>query len=83
MAGSRPRRVSTSGPEALTAGERRVAMLAADGFTSRQIAEALFVTPRAVGFHLSNAYRKLGIAGRGELATALGHDAAKGAAPRP
>jgi DNA-binding CsgD family transcriptional regulator len=83
VAGSRPRRVSTSGPDALTAGERRVAMLAADGFTSRQIAEALFVTPRAVGFHLSNVYRKLGIAGRGQLATALGHDEATVAARRP
>lgn len=57
---------------ALTAGERRVAVLAADGLTNRQIADALFVTPKAVDFHLGNAYRKLGIKGRAFLSDALG-----------
>lgn len=70
-AGGRPRRVRTHGPASLTAGERRVALLAADGLTNRQIADALFVTPKAVGFHLGNAYRKLGIQGREHLPDAL------------
>jgi DNA-binding CsgD family transcriptional regulator len=70
-AGARPRRVRTQGPKALTAGERRVALLAANGLTNRQIADALFVTPKAVGFHLSNAYRKLDVPGRDHLADAL------------
>ena len=70
-AGGRPRRVRTHGPASLTAGERRVALLAADGLTNRQIADALFVTPKAVGFHLGNAYRKLGIQGREHLPDTL------------
>ena len=37
----------------------------------RQIAQALFVTPKTVEVHLSNAYRKLGIRSRRELARAL------------
>ncbi len=55
----------------LTPGERRVVGMAASGMTNREIAEALFVTVKAVKFHLGNAYSKLGIASRGELAGAL------------
>jgi DNA-binding CsgD family transcriptional regulator/tetratricopeptide (TPR) repeat protein len=90
-AGGRPRRTRTRGLDALTAGERRVALLAADGRSNREIADALFVTPRAVAFHLSSAYSKLGIHGRGELAatfdlgcpaqTLVGADSAPGEAP--
>jgi DNA-binding CsgD family transcriptional regulator len=69
--GGRPRRARTHGPGSLTAGERRVALLAADGLTNRQIADALFVTPKAIGFHLGNVYRKLGIRGREHLPAAL------------
>jgi DNA-binding CsgD family transcriptional regulator len=76
VAGGRPRRARTRGADALTPGERRVALLAADGFTNRQIADALFVTPRAVSFHLSNAYGKLGITGRDGLVAALNRGAA-------
>jgi len=57
--------------ERLTAGERRVAELAAAGQTNRQIANALFITVKAVEWHLSNAYRRLGISGRTELGPAL------------
>jgi DNA-binding CsgD family transcriptional regulator len=56
----------------LTASELRVAGLAADGSTNREIAQALFVTTATVEFHLRNAYRKLGISGRPGLAAALG-----------
>ena len=69
--GARPRRNALSGPEALTPSERRVADLAAGGATNRDIAQALFVTPKTVEIHLSNAYRKLGIRSRRELARAL------------
>ena len=58
-------------PGPLTASERRVADLAAGGETNRDIAQALFVTPKTVEVHLSNAYRKLGIRSRRELAGAL------------
>lgn len=69
--GARPRTTALAGVLALTASERRVADLASDGQTNRDIAQALYVTPKTVEVHLSNAYRKLGIASRRELARAL------------
>ena len=69
--GSRPRSTAASGVDALTASERRVAAFAAEGQSNRDIAQALFVTPKTVEVHLSNAYRKLGIRSRRELAAAL------------
>jgi DNA-binding CsgD family transcriptional regulator len=70
--GVRPRTTALGGVEALTASERRVAAFAADGQSNRDIAQALFVTPKTVEVHLSNAYRKLGIRSRRELPSALG-----------
>jgi DNA-binding CsgD family transcriptional regulator len=70
-AGARPRTTALGGVDALTASERRVAAFAADGQSNRDIAQALFVTPKTVEVHLSNAYRKLGIRSRRDLATAL------------
>jgi DNA-binding CsgD family transcriptional regulator len=69
--GARPRRVVRSGVDALTASERRVARMAADGMTNRQIAQALFVTTRTVEVHLTHAYQKLDITRREELLPAL------------
>jgi DNA-binding NarL/FixJ family response regulator len=69
--GARPRASAMSGPAALTPSERRVADLAAEGQINRDIAQALFVTPKTVEVHLSNTYRKLGIRSRRELASAL------------
>ena len=45
--------------------------MAAAGRTNREVAQALFVTPKAIEYHLANAYRKLGIRGRAELPRAL------------
>jgi DNA-binding CsgD family transcriptional regulator len=56
----------SSGDE-LTAGERRVAELAAQGMTNREVAAALFLSPKTVEANLARAYRKLGIASRAEL----------------
>jgi DNA-binding NarL/FixJ family response regulator len=56
----------------LTPSERRVAALAASGITNRQAAEELQVTVKAVEWHLSRTYRKLGIASRAGLSLALG-----------
>src|SRR5689334_2493431 len=70
-AGARPRRAALTGPDALTAGERRVAALAAGGASNRQIAEHLFVTQATVETHLPHAFRKLNIASRAELPATL------------
>jgi DNA-binding CsgD family transcriptional regulator len=52
----------------LTSVEQRVARLAAAGRTNQEIADALFMSPRTVGGHLSHVYAKLGIRSRSELA---------------
>lgn len=52
----------------LTPQELRILRLARNGHTNRAIAGKLFVTVRTVEFHLSGAYRKLGISGRRQLA---------------
>jgi DNA-binding CsgD family transcriptional regulator len=70
-AGGRPRRAATTGIESLTASQSRVAGLAAQGLTTRQIAESLFVTPKTVEFHLRQVYRKLGVSSRHQVAEAL------------
>jgi DNA-binding NarL/FixJ family response regulator len=54
--------------ELLTPGEWRVATLVAAGLTNRQISHALFVTVKAVQWHLGNIYRKLEIDSREEIA---------------
>jgi DNA-binding NarL/FixJ family response regulator len=70
--GARPRSDALSGVEALTPSERRVAELAAGGDSNKNIAQTLYVTPKTIEVHLSNAYRKLGIRSRRELPAALG-----------
>jgi DNA-binding CsgD family transcriptional regulator len=52
----------------LTAAERRVASLVADGKTNREVAAALFLGERTVASHLTHIYAKLGIRSRTELA---------------
>jgi DNA-binding CsgD family transcriptional regulator len=69
--GGRPRRERLHGVEALTPSELRVARLAADGLTNRQIAHSLYVTLKTVETHLARAYTKLGITERARLAHSL------------
>jgi DNA-binding CsgD family transcriptional regulator len=69
--GARPRRTALHGPDALTPAERRVALLAAEGMTTRQIAQSLFITPKTVEKHISNSYDKLSVSSRDALADAL------------
>jgi DNA-binding CsgD family transcriptional regulator len=73
-AGGRPLPATLTGVGSLTASERRVAGLAVEGAGNRDIAQALFVTPKTVEAHLSSVYRKLGIRSRHELAAALAGD---------
>jgi DNA-binding CsgD family transcriptional regulator len=72
-AGARPRKPLRTGVEALTPSERRVAQMAADRLTNREIALALFVTPKTVEWHLAQTFRKLGISSRTQLAGVLSH----------
>ena len=65
--GAKPRRVVLSGVDALTASERRIATLAAEGLTNREIAEALYVTARTVEGHLTSVFRKLDVDSRDQL----------------
>ncbi len=67
-AGARPRRAVREGPDALTATESRVAVLAASGRSNREIAQELCVTLKTVEGTLMRAYAKLGISGRGARA---------------
>jgi DNA-binding CsgD family transcriptional regulator len=69
--GARPRREMRIGVDALTPSERRVARLAADGLTNREIAQDLFLTMKTVESHLGSVYRKLDITSRRALPDAL------------
>ena len=56
----------------LTARERDIATSAAQGESSKAIAERLFLSVRTVNNHLQNVYSKLGVTGRGQLAGRVG-----------
>jgi DNA-binding CsgD family transcriptional regulator len=69
--GGRPRRLVLSGLDSLTASERRIAELAGQGLSNREIAQTLFVTNRTVEGHLTNVFRKLRLDSRTKLNAAL------------
>jgi DNA-binding NarL/FixJ family response regulator len=62
---------SGGSPNALSKSELRVASLAAEGRSNREIAAALFITVSTVEQHLTKVYRKLGVASRRELSALL------------
>jgi DNA-binding CsgD family transcriptional regulator len=72
--GARPPGLSLLPAEAplLTAREREIALLAADGLASKAIADRLFVSVRTVDNHLHRVYDKLGVRNRAQLADLLG-----------
>ena len=78
-AGARPRSVVRTGVDALTPSELRVARLASEGLTNREIAQSLTVTAKTVETHLRHVYQKLDLSKRTELAVAL--DAGAASAP--
>jgi DNA-binding CsgD family transcriptional regulator len=62
------------GPSAdsfLTAQQRQIAELAAEGLSNKQIGERLFLSSRTVGYHLHQVFPKLGITSRAALRDAL------------
>ncbi|GAB2758462.1 helix-turn-helix transcriptional regulator [Amycolatopsis magusensis] len=58
---------AAKGIDALTDAERRVAALAAVGYTNREIANKLFITPSTIEQHLTRVYRKLNVKYRKDL----------------
>ncbi|CNE41313.1 transcriptional regulator%2C luxR family [Mycobacterium tuberculosis] len=65
----------TKHASALSQAERRVAALAADGYTNRQIAEKLFITVSTVEQHLTKVYSKLKVTRRHDLPFGLHREA--------
>ena len=64
-------RLSTARATPLTAREREIAQLVADGRSNRQIADRLVLSERTVESHIRNALTKLDLSNRTELATWL------------
>lgn len=69
--GEKVRRWTPIGVESLTPSERRVAEMAANGMTNRQIAQSLFLTVKTIEAHLAATYDKLGIRSRQQLPEVL------------
>lgn len=69
--GETARRRDVSTLDQLTPQEMQIAMVLADGRTTREAASMLFLSPKTVEYHLRNAYRKLGVRSRDALAQAL------------
>jgi DNA-binding CsgD family transcriptional regulator len=69
--GAKPRRLYQTSRDALTPSELRVASLAAEGRTNKEIAQLLFVTNKTIEAHLQHSYAKLGINSRKQLKEVL------------
>jgi DNA-binding CsgD family transcriptional regulator len=67
----RPAPGRTAAPLPLTPQELQVALVVAGGATNAEAATQLFLSPKTIEYHLSNAYRKLGIRSRAELVAAV------------
>jgi DNA-binding CsgD family transcriptional regulator len=66
--GERARRRVDLTRDELTAQERQVAQIVAEGATNRETATRLFVSTKTIETHLGRIYRKLGVRSRTELA---------------
>ena len=72
-----PRQRPPTGWKSLTPAEQRVVALAAEGLTTRQIGDRLYISSFTVGSHLRHVYQKLGINSRVQLTKqAINHGAA-------
>ncbi len=69
--GETTRKRDPSTLDQLTPRELQVALDLASGLTTREAASKLYLSPKTIEFHLRSVYRKLGIASRAELTTAL------------
>ena len=69
--GLRSERAAHRSPLGLTEREQDVAALVSKGMTNREVAAQLYVSSKAVEYHLRNIFGKLGISSRTELRAAL------------
>ncbi len=69
--GEQVRRHEQPHSAALTPQELQISLLLVDGRTTREVAAALFLSPKTVEYHLRKVYTKLGVRSRGELADLL------------
>ncbi len=66
-----PSRAVAVARDGLTARERVVARLVADGATNREVAAQLYLSVKGVEYHLGNIFAKLGISSRRQLRAVL------------
>jgi DNA-binding CsgD family transcriptional regulator len=66
--------------DGLTAREREILARVVAGESNRDIATALFISPKTVSVHVSSLLRKFGVSGRGDLSAAM-HASELGAPP--
>jgi len=67
-----PGLIRVAGAAPLSGREREIVMLAAQGMSSKDIADRLYLAVRTENNHLQHAYAKLGVSSRAGLARALG-----------
>ena len=69
--GETARKRDVSMRDQLTPQELQIALLLAEGRTTREAAAAMFLSPKTIEYHLRNVYRKLGVRSRAELAESM------------
>lgn len=69
--GTQPRRTAQQSRDELSAHELRIAMLVSEGMTNREVAAALFLSPKTIEHHLSQIYRKTGVRSRTQLSRVM------------
>ena len=70
---ARIRHRPADGWESLTATEREVSLLVAEGLTNGAVARRLYISPHTVNTHLRHVFAKLGVTNRVALAAVVHH----------